>query len=161
MKLSTGVKVSIPPTPFAEFKLSRDVLFLGGKFRFYANTFWSHRDGVGQSSSIDYDYKLFEKLLLRFANEASWTDMTDRIFVSHGPTLFHTISDRRIMAYSARANFVNKPNYALQNYDLSIHYRQTIVQKILFYEVVPRLTFPRSNRFSKVYSGLIKFELVF
>src|SRR5690606_30323513 len=68
IKVSSGVKVSIPPTPFIELKLNRDFLIFNGQLRFYANTFWSHRNGLGQSAALDYDYKLFENFLLRFSN---------------------------------------------------------------------------------------------
>lgn len=161
MKVSAGVRLGIPPTPFVDLKISRDFYIGQWRTRFYSSSFWSHRGGFGQSVSLDEDYKISENFLFRFVNEFTWLDSTDRINVSHGPTLYHSISQRRALAYSARINYSNRPSYRLDNYDLAISYRQAIIASIFYYEIVPRLTFPRERNFSKIYSGLFQLELIF
>lgn len=161
MKVSAGVRLGIPPTPFVDFKINRDFYIGQWRTRFYSSTFWSHRGGFGQSISLDEDYKFSENFLFRFVNEFTWLDSTDLINVSHGPTLYHSISQRRALAYSGRVNYSNRPSYRLDNYDLAISYRQAIIANVFYYEIVPRLTFPRDRNFSKIYSGLFQLELIF
>lgn len=161
MKISAGVRLGIPPTPFADFKVTRDIFFGDWRTRFYLSSFWSHRGGFGQTVSLDEDYKISENFLFRFVNEFTWLDSTDQINVSHGPTLYHSISQRRALAYSVRANYLNRPNYRLENYDLAMSYRQAIIANVFYYEIVAHLTFPRERNFSKIYSGLFQFELIF
>lgn len=161
MKLSTGVRIDIPPTPFAEFKLSRDEELWGLLLNIYTNTFWSHRGGLGQSAAIDFSRDLTTYLLLRFVNEGTWLDSTDRILVSHGPSFYYTLSKRRVAAFNARLNYANRPHYRLENYDLSLSYRQVLVDDIFFYELIPGLTFPREINFKRQPSIALKLELVF
>lgn len=161
LKLSTGVRIDIPPTPFAELKLSRDEELLNLLVNIYTNTFWSHRSGVGQSAAIDLSKSLTSELLLRFVNEATWLDTTDRILSSHGPSLYYRFSNRRMASLNARANYNNRPHYRLENYDLSFSYRQVLVDDIFFCEIIPGLTFPRETNFKRQPSIALKLELVF
>lgn len=161
LKLSTGVRIDIPPTPFSELKISRDEEVFGLLLNIYSNTFWSHRGGFGQSLALDLSRDITEFSLLRFVNESTWLDSTDRILVSHGPSYYYSLSKRRVMSFNARLNYVNRPHYRLENYDLSISYRQVLVDDIFFYELIPGLTFPRDINFKRQPSIALKLELVF
>lgn len=161
VKLSSGVRIDIPPTPFAELKVSREFVFEKMILNTYANSFWSYRSGYGQSLAIDINTSVTDDILFRFVNEATWLDSTDRILLSHGPSFYHSIGSRHFLAFNARANYSNRPSYRLENYDLTFNYRYSVIDQILYFDTIPGLGFPRSRGFRRTPRIAFKLELVF
>lgn len=160
-RLTTGIKVSFPPQVFVKAKAQR-IHFVGKwKFQFEEELFWFNRDGFGETTSYNMDRQLEKDLLFRFQNTATWTDDNDTISFQHGPTLYHTLSPKRAIAYNAKVRLENKPTIQSTEYLAFINYRQLLYKKWFFYEFTPGLLWPRDKDWSTTPFASIKFEFVF
>ncbi|MCO4792213.1 MAG: hypothetical protein KC493_00770 [Bacteriovoracaceae bacterium] len=158
---TTGIRVDIPPEPFARarvrrnWKLPYDVEMIAEQ-----SVFWFLEDGFGETSSLDFDYKVSPNKLFRFSNNATWRDETDTFTIIHGPSFFHTFSPRRGISYHAKAVGSSRPKSMITNYDLTITYRQLLHKTWFFYELSPKGTFPRDEQWKFTPSISLKFEVV-
>lgn len=159
---NTGLRIDIPPNPFARARLRKTVI-LWDTFEFNPTqeATWFLEEGFGLNFGHDLDMQLGEDLLFRIVNSAFWLDDDDILRSSHGPILFHQISPRRAISYSALAGGINRPKYFINNYELAIQYRQLIHKKWLFLEIRPAVNFPKERRWQEVYSAFFKIEAVF
>ena len=161
LHFNTGLKVNIPPNPFANLRLRRT--FLIGKWEFNPSQefFWFLEDGFGETTALDFDRSITNSLLFRFENTITWKDETDTFQAIHGPSLFHQLSSRRALSYHLKAFGKNRPFHHIYNYRASLTYRQLLHNKWLFMEITPGTDFPKSNGFEKVHSVTLRFEAVF
>ena len=119
------------------------------------------RDGFGETTSLNFDNQINNEILFRYQNEVTWLDETDEVNFIFGPTLYHRLSSHRAIAYNIKASGINKPTIFVNNYRVSIDYRQKLYKEWFFYELNPAVDFPKEKDFKKVYSIAIKFETVF
>lgn len=161
LRFEAGVRAEIPVNPFINLRVWRP--YSGSFWEFNPThevfVFWD--DGFGTRHSFNVDFKLTEKLLLRIENAFSWTDLSDTIRSTHGPSLFYKLSRRRAISFNAKAFGISRPTYFINNYSLSTTYRQLIYKKWLFFEMTPALSFPSSNDFERIASIFFKLETVF
>ena len=160
VKLTGGVKAQLPPIPFAQLLFSRVIEIGKWNMRLVPRFFWNKQDSYGQSFTADFDRRLSKFLLFRFSNEQTWLDNDQILRTSHGPSLFQSLTDKISVSYNIRALFSDDPNFRLLNYNASISYRQNILKRWLFYEVIPSLGISKRD-FNLTPSASIKFELVF
>lgn len=159
IKFTAGVRIKIPPRVFSHFRVSKIVpLPFEWNMKSISTSYWEQVEGVGQSLSVDFDRRISDLFLLRIVNESAWTDENDTISSSHGPSLFQKISLRRAISYNFRFNYLNRPNYRIDNYSASISYRQNISKSWLFYELVPQINFARIRNFKSNLGIALKTE---
>lgn len=158
---NTGLRVGFPPNPFATARLRRTFLFGPFEFNPTQEATWFLRDGVNLTFSHDLETRLAHDLLFRVVNTAFWLESTNEVSTSHGPVLFHQLSPRRAISYSLLASGLNRPKFAINNYALSLLYRQRIVSNWVFVDVSPTLSYPRSNGWKEVYSLFVRIEALF
>ena len=157
----TGIRVDIPPEPFARARLRRNwKLPFSVEAIAEQSIFWYLEEGFGETSSLDFDYQIAENKLFRFQNTATWWDETDTFTIVHGPTLYHTLSNRRGISYSAKAIGSTRPQPMITNYDLSIAYRQLLHKNWFFMEISSLGTFPRAQNWEFIPSISLKFEVI-
>jgi hypothetical protein len=161
VKLTTGVKLKFPPQIFGKLKLNRiDHI---GKWRVqFAPTFlWSSEEGYGEYTSLYFDREISKWMLFRFSNEQNWYDDTDELKTSHGPSLIHQLSEKRVISYNFRANFTNRPTFEIENYNFNIGYRQNLKKNWFFYHFIPQMDFAKDNDFKMRLGATIKISLIF
>jgi hypothetical protein len=152
---------SIRPLPFIRFRIKQNITLGEWLFRPESETLWVDLDGTISKLDLDFDYKLAPKFLFRFANFTKWNDQ-DYIFeFSNGPSIYHKIDEKIALSYNARAISSNTPSQAIQNYNLSVGYRQLLYKKWFFWTVTPVVDFPRENNFHRTPSLNIRFEMIF
>lgn len=160
--MDTGVKVDFPVQFFARARF-RNNYHLTGKWFFLPTQefFWYHLDGLGQQTNLNIQRILSEKFIFRFYNEFRWTELSDELKFNHGPSLFHTINDKKGLAYNLRVKAEEKPIITNNEYVANVVYRQLLYKKWFFYELKPQVNFPRSKNFAPDPSLSLKFEAVF
>lgn len=160
--VNTGLRVDIPPNPFARARLRRTMVFFGmWEFNPTQEATWFLEQGFGLNFTHDLDYSISPNLLFRIANSVFWTDETDEVTTTHGPQLFQQLSKDRALAYSIQAQGTNRPDLYISNYNASIQYRQLIHSNWLFMEIRPGIDFPKAERWNEVYSLFFRLEAVF
>ncbi len=160
--VNTGLRVGIPPNPFARARLRRTMVFFNTlEFNPTQEATWFLEQGFGLNFTHDLDYPINPTFLFRVANSAFWTDETDQVTTTHGPQLFQQLSQNRALAYSIQAQGVVENSYYINNYIGSIQYRQLIHSNWLFLELVPAIEFPKAESWNEVYSFFLRLEAVF
>jgi len=131
--------------------------------RFAEEITWFSRDGWQEFSELYWDRKINESYLFRFYNSKTLTEARNVFSTSHGPSLYHTINDRKALSYDLRLSYQDYGlgHYSLDNHSFSITYRQKIYKEWLFFEIRPGLDFPRTGNFKKEHSLFVKLEGVF
>lgn len=160
--VNTGLRVDIPPNPFARARLTRTMIFFEAwEFNPTQEATWFLDQGFGLNFTHDLDYSISPTLLFRVANSVFWADETDEVTTTHGPQLFQQLSDHRALSYSIQAQGTNRPDLYINNYRGAIQYRQLIHSNWLFLEVTPAIDFPKAERWNEVYSLFLRLEAVF
>lgn len=160
--VNTGLRVDIPPNLFARARLRRTmILFDKWEFNPTQEATWFQEQGFGLNFTHDLDRSITPTILFRIANSAFWVDETDVVSTTHGPILFHQLSDSRAISYSLQAQGINRPKLYINNYSASIQYRQLIHSNWLFLEARPAVDFPKDNGWNEVYSFFFRIEAVF
>lgn len=159
---NAGVRLDIPPNPFARARLRRTFTFFNAlEFNPTQEATWFREEGFGLNFSHDLDYPLTNSLLLRVVNSAFWRDETNQVTTSHGPVLFHQISPRSAISYSLQAQGVNEPFFYINNYSGSINFRQMAYSDWVFFTFSPSVSFPKDREWKEVHSLFIRLEALF
>ncbi len=159
---NTGIRVDIPPNLFARARLRRTMIFFDKwEFNPTQELNWFLEQGFGAVFSHDLDRRLTDKTILRLTNTLVWSDENDETTSSHGPQIFHQISDTKAISYSILAQGSNNPKPAINNYTAFIAYRQQLYGKWLFGELRPAVEYPRNQGWNDVYSLFVRVEAVF
>lgn len=159
---NTGIRVDFPPNLFARARLRRTMVFFEDwEFNPTQELNWFLEEGFGAVFSHDIDRALTKSTILRLTNTFVWNDETDETTSSHGPQIFHQISDTKAMSYSILAQGSNRPKPAINNYTAFITYRQQLYDKWLFGELRTAVEYPREENWNDVYSLFVRVEAVF
>jgi hypothetical protein len=131
--------------------------------RFAEEITWFSRDGWQEFSELYWDRKINENYLFRFYNSKTLTEARNVFSTSHGPSLYHTINDRKALSYDFRLSYQDYGlgHFNLDNQALSLTYRQKVYKEWLFFEIRPSIEFPRTSHFKKEHVLFVKLEGVF
>ncbi len=150
----------VRPLPFIRLRMKQNITFGNWLFRPESETLWIDTEGTVSRLDLDFDYRISDDYLFRFANFTKWNDQ-DYIFeFSNGPSLFQKVNDKTALSYNARAASSNTPSQAVNNYILSIGYRQLLYKEWFFWTASPVLEFPREQRFQRTPSFNIRIEVI-
>jgi len=164
--VDTGIIANIPPLPFIRIRLRRDVpLKDHWVFRVKETIKWIHDDRTTSDLDLNFDRPLGTPLgksfLFRMVNNIFWDDFDYIIALRNGPSLFHTINSKIGMNYNAHILSTNSPSFQVENYLISVGFRQLLYKNWFFWQLSPALEFPRIENFHRTPSLTIRFEAVF
>lgn len=107
------------------------------KLEFFANP----DKGTGIFFAINYSFFLTNIYTLNWINEGEYEEKKKQFSTIIGLSLAQEITSRTTLAYSFFTNSNNKSNYHLEAYNLSVTWNHVLYQKILYYQIIPRLSF--------------------
>jgi hypothetical protein len=156
-----GIRAQIPPIVFANARIRKNIkLDKRWVFRPMQRVEWVQEEGFSARTRLDFDRKINDAWLFRFVNNVRWNDQDYRILLRDGPTFLHKINDKIGMSYNAFVVSESSPKSRVENYILSIGYRQLLYKKWFFWEISPSLSFSRQNNFHRSPGWLVKFEAI-
>jgi hypothetical protein len=159
--IGTGIIFdTISPRPFYRVKLYRDAKFGKWKFRPQQEILWVSEKGHSTDTDLDLDKTLNHKWLFRFVNNIQWNDTDYIINFQNGPSWFQKINETIGLSYNAHIFTSNQPVFEINNYSLSIGYRQLLYKKWFFWTLSPAINFPRDNNFHRTPSIAVRFEAI-
>lgn len=131
--------------------------------RFVQEATWiSTRDGFRQRTTLNTDHSFSQTFLFRFANTLDWRISQKNFTTSHGPGLFHRLSDFDAMAYSfTMSSAVDDGILFISNFQLAANYRRNLYKDILYMDFTPGLNFPKQWSFRRTPFIFIGLELLF
>jgi hypothetical protein len=130
--------------------------------RFYWSTGWSS-DSLWQSdANFSSDHALSKEVLFRWFNQWSYNLSSSLQTTSHGPSIYHTLSEKLSISYDARVNYaVESSAIVLDDYSLGTSLRRRLNRKWIFLEIDPSVSFGRIHQFQRQLNILAKIEFVF
>lgn len=160
-RIGTGVKLSLPPDFYIYFRSKKDITLGDFLLTISPNWIYSFKDNLTTNVFVDLDRNLGDSVLARFSNTYSRNENTRIIYTSHGPSLFHKLSDRRTISYNVRANFSDATKYSIVNYIFQIDLRQKIYKNWVFYDLIPYIDWPKDKDFNREHGIIFKLEFIF
>ncbi len=164
-KLRTGVRVSGGLKPFAEAQYR--TLFgqtQSTQWRFSETFFWRRPDGFGETTLLDFEANLRPGVLFRWFNDATVSQITQRVGWMTGASVFFDLGERRAIQVQAVWNGDTGAPVRVANYGPRLSYRQSLGRPWLFGEVYVGRDYPQQSidqpRISQDYVG-VKMELQF
>jgi hypothetical protein len=164
-RLRTGVRVSGGLKPFAEAQYR--TLFgqtQATQWRFSETFFWRRPDGFGETTLLDFEANLRPGVLFRWFNDATVSQITERVGWMTGASLFFDLGERRAIQLQAVWNGDSGAPVRVSNYGPRLSYRQSLGRPWLFGEVYVGRDHPQKAldqpRVSQDYVG-VKIELLF
>ncbi len=131
--------------------------------RFVQEATWvSTRDGFRHRTTVNTDHSFDPVLLFRFANDIDWRISQKTFGTSHGPSLFHRISDFEAISYSfTMSTTVNEGILFVSSYQLAPTYRRNLYRDILYMDITPGLSFPKQWSFRRTPFLFVGIEMLF
>jgi hypothetical protein len=130
-------------------------------FRFTQRVIGLTDGSVRARTTFDFERELRRALFFRATADGTWIKGEHGYFYTLGPSIFQSISPRRVLVYSWGNSFVTYPSHRLEAMVLSVRYRQRIWRDWLFYEVAPQLAFPREENFDVTPGIFMRLEMMF
>ena len=156
-----GIRAQIPPILFTGARIRKNIkLSNNWLFRPVQRVEWVQEQGFSARTGLDFDKRINDAWLFRFVNNVRWNDQDYRILLRNGPTFLHKINDKIGMSYNAFVESESSPNSRVENYIMSIGYRQLLYKNWFFWEISPSISFPRINNFHRSPGWLIRFEAI-
>ena len=156
-----GIRAEIPPRVFASGRIRKNIrIDENWLFRPIQRVRWLQFEGFSANTNLNFDRRINDAWLFRFVNNIRWNDQDYRIILRNGPTFLHQINDKIGMSYNAFVVSESSPQSRVENYILSIGYRQLLYKNWFFWEISPSVSFPRERNFYRSPAWLIKFEAI-
>lgn len=156
-----GVKVRLPVQPFARARLSYAASLDGWRMKTTQSLFWFNQSGAGETTQLDFEHALGEPALFRATSTATWMHMLQRFDLRQDFSVYHTLDEQRALLYEASAIGVSHPQSQVNDYVLSLRYRQQLNRRWLFLEINPQLHFPKENSYRSTPLLLLRLETLF
>ena len=117
---------------------------LSPKIEFFADP----DKGTGTFNQLNLNIEFTKKYSLTLINEAEYDDKLDIHFsASNGFAINDSINQNMMLSYILLFDSNNFPKYHLDNYDFAIAWNHLLYKKILDYQLIPHLNFPKTNQF--------------
>lgn len=163
LKLSTdaGIKVRTPPEAFGRARLRRSWSLGPWQLRFKEGLFWFDTEGFGQTTELDLDRRLGDRLALRASTRYQWLDETDGWELGHGVALYQILDSRNSLAYEVGFQAGNRPVLRAQQYRIGVRFRRRVHEDWLFLSLVPDIVWARDNGFGPEAGLALRLEVLF
>jgi len=156
-----GLKVPLPVQLFARARVSYAASLDGWRMKTTQSLFWFQRPGAGETTQLDFEHALGEPALFRATSTATWMHDLQRFDLSQNLSVYHTLDEKRALLYEASAIGVSHPQSQVNDYVLSLRYRQQLNRRWLFLEINPQLHFPKDNSYRSTPLLLLRLETLF
>jgi len=156
-----GIKVPLPLQPFVRTRASYTASLDGWRMKTTQSIFWFSRTGAGETTQIDFEHAIGDPALFRATSTATWMHALQRFDLREDLGIYHTLDEKRALLYEASAIGVDRPQSQVNDYVLSLRYRQQLNRRWLFLEINPQLHFPKENSYRSTPLLLLRLETLF
>lgn len=160
-KPSIGLRLGSTVEPYVRFRFKRTYDFGEWYVNWNETPYWFDSFGWGFDSYLELNTKITNNDLFRVSTFARWTNEIDEFELSHTFSMYHTLSKRRAISYSAGVYGKSEPTTHATHYLLGLSYRQNIHKDYLFLELLPQVRYEKINDFHAEHSIILRIEMVF
>ncbi len=147
LEFGVGGRLKTAPEVFAHARYRRNV-FVGDRddWRFRETVFWENRDGLGSTTSLDWDHVLQHDLLLRWGTVGTTSQGTDGLEWRSAMVLYQNLRQARAIAGELFLRGATRAEVPLREYGARAIYRQPLGVEYLFGDLIVGYTWPREER---------------
>jgi hypothetical protein len=140
-----GGRLSSSPEAFVQGRLRRNV-FLGDRsvWRLRETVFYENRDGLGSTTSADFDHVLRRTLLFRWGTVGTVSEATDGLDWRSAAVLYQNLGSRSALAYELFLRG-STGGIELREYGARTVYRRPLNREWLYGELIGGYTWPRES----------------
>jgi len=160
-RVQGGIRLHTPIDTYARITFARS-WWMGsweGSTRHRAD--WFDSDGYSLDNRLDFSKPLSGKWLLRYTTDANWEEEIDKLVLAQSANLTNILSHRSAITYSAGIIAESLSSTRAQNFFLVATYRRDLHRQLLFFELIPEVTFPREADFDATWGITARLELYF
>lgn len=128
------------------------------EFRWEASIYYYNRDGFGSDVGMTYDYHFTEKSLFRFDNRFYYRDKTNDWLWQHSWQQFTQLDSKTAVIYGLYVEGLSQPHYQMEEYLVSVRWRQNTLREWLFYDIEPFVVWRRDEQFSPSFGIALQLE---
>ncbi len=119
--------------------------------RFTQAIFWEEVEGFGEKSRFDYEHLLHQRAphkssLLRISLQGLFSEESDGYEWSLPIEILNALSNQRAYSYGGSLSGETGASSGITNTAIFFRYRQSIWRKWLFFDLTPRLEWPKIHR---------------
>ncbi|MFA9460987.1 hypothetical protein [Thiohalorhabdus methylotrophus] len=145
---AAGVKLKIPPDPFARLSAYRYYGLGDWLGRLSGDVSWFVSDGLGTEAQWELDRAFKHNMLFRSSSIIGWEEKDDHFKAEQKLTLFHDFGDKDAFAYEVGTKAANSHLWAITEYYLRANYRRELARRWLYLDIAPEITYPREKAFA-------------
>jgi hypothetical protein len=107
--------------------------------------YWRYEEGLGATLNVTADHLLAERLMFRWGSSANVSQDLDveGFEWTSRMSLFQAFNKKRALTYGVMVHGETQAEVPLRNYGVELRYRQKILRKWLFVELITSMTWPR------------------
>ena len=158
---SIGLRLGSNIETYFKFRAKRRYEFNKWSILWHETPYWFKSSGWGMDSYLELNKKITNDDLFRITTFARWTNESEQFELSHVFSMYHTLSKRRAVSYFAGVYGVSEPTVFATHYLLGLTYRQNIHKDYLFVELIPQISYEKTNDFHADHSIILRLEMVF
>jgi len=158
---SAGVKLHIPPDPFARINAYRYYNLGSWLGRASADMSWFVSDGFGSDVQWELDHAPRSNLLFRSTSSLDWQEKHGYFRGEQKVTLFHDFDDKDAFAYEAGISITQKKAWGINEYYVRANYRRQVARRWLYLDVTPEVSYPRGKDFRPQPSLTVSLGVIF
>ncbi len=117
--------------------------------------------GTGIFLALNHRYFLDNTFTLNWINEGEYEEKKRQFSTIIGLSLVQEITEKSTLAYSIFASSNNRTAYHLEAYNFSVTWNHVLYNKILFYQIIPRLSFASEQSFKGAAGLTVVLNLTF
>jgi hypothetical protein len=125
------------------YRYEKDIGSWKGRFvtllRYYTD------DGWENLNTLDFDRELSEKWFLRATAQLDWFEEEDDLPLALILRLYQVLGTDKVLSYEWENHFASVEQGELTDLWLLVRYRQKFLRDWLFFEISPRVNFPKDN----------------
>lgn len=150
VSLTGGVKFPYPPDPFTRLRGRWQTPLGLWNFRLAQSFFWFLSDGLGERTSVDFERRLAEPLLLRLSSEATYLWDDNNFDLVQALAVYHRLSARDALTYRYSVQAETNPATRIMEHVVSVRYRRLLYRDWLFCELEPGVRYSRDDDFDRI-----------
>jgi hypothetical protein len=145
--IGAGVLVKLPLVTYlrARYRYTYPIIDNSLLVRFLPTAFWRTHDGLGQSTAVDFEYRLGKQTIIRWANVETTTQISSGMEWTSEPGILHMVENGKASTFAVGMSGATRPDPAVRRYYVLTRYRQAVYRDWVFAEVEPVQSWERTG----------------
>jgi hypothetical protein len=144
--LDVGAKLRIPLIPYVKLRYRQNIFLSESTMaRFRQTFFWERNIGFGETTRLEFDWKLSQKALTRLFGAGTVSQSSLGLDWHTGVILYHYLGTARALAYQVEIRGETRREVPFRDAAFTVVYRWSTFRPWLFVELSAGVSWPREG----------------